>query len=206
MSPTDVAWSHFIAPTLNAFALAGSLLGLLVGIGLVLSTDSTLAFFRTMNRRVSMRQTTKSLEIPRNVEGPKGGRHPWIGVAFVLGGGYAAFALLTQLDAVRVVAALRIAENPVTAEVLIDTLRWFLIVGGLAAIVFGVMLLFFPRAWNALEKRANYWYSTRQAMRGGEEMHYGLDRLVERFPRAAGAIIGVSSLVSTAAFGILLLN
>jgi hypothetical protein len=197
-------WSELIAPTLNAFALAGSLIGMLIGIGLLVSTDSTLAFCRRMNRRISMRQATRVLEVSRDVEGAPGARHPWLGAVFVAGGAYASFMLLTQLDAAKTVAALGVSRNPVTAEVLVETLRWFLIVGGAAAVVFGAMLLFFPRAWGTLEASANRWHSTRQMMRSGDEMHLGLDRWVERFPRASGALIGVLSTVSAAAFAILL--
>jgi hypothetical protein len=203
MSPSDLVWSQIIAPTLNAFALAGSLIGVLIGAGLLLGTQDTLLFFRRINRNVSMRRALKPLEIPRIIERP-GRRHPWVGIAFMLGGAYAAIALLTQLDAAKTVAALGITRNPVTAEVLIDTLRWFLIVGGLAGVALGVILIFMPRVWAAVEAKANRWVSTRRMYTGGDEMHLGLDRWVESSPRAAGVIIGVSSLVAAGAFAILL--
>src|SRR5437868_5998141 len=162
MSPAaSFVWSELVAPALNAFALTGSLIGLVIGIGLLVSTRSTLEFFARMNYRVSMRQQTKPLEIPRDIEGGPGHRHnPVVGIAFLMGGGYASIMLLTQLDGARTVAAFGISQNPVTAAVLVDTARWFLILGGAAAIAFGVMLLFFPVAWLAVEARANRWVST----------------------------------------------
>ena len=205
MSPAaSYVWAELIAPTLNAFALTGSLIGLVIAVGLLTATGSTLAFFRRMNRRVSMRQSTKALEVSRNIEGDATRRKPLVAIMFLLGGGYASVVLLTQLNAAHAVAALGVRQNPVTAEVLVETLRWFLIVGGVAAAIFGAMQLAAPRAWLALETRANRWYSTRQLMRAGDEEHEGLDRLVHAHPRAAGIVLGVTSLVSSAAFAILL--
>jgi len=206
MSPAaDFLWTELVAPALNAFALTGSLIGLVIGAGLLLARAQTLEFFRRMNRRVSMRQATRPLEIPRDVEGGPGHRHhPVVALAFLLGGAYAAVVLFTQLDAGRTVKALGISTNPVTAEVLIQTARWFLIIGGLAAIAFGAMLLFAPRAWLALEARANRWHSTRQMMRGAETQYRGLDRWVESYPVAAGIVLVATSLIASAAFAILL--
>lgn len=206
MSPAATfLWNELLAPALNAFALTGSLIGLVIGVGLLVATDSTLQFFRRMNRRVSMRQAAKPLEVHRDIEGGPGHRHhPVVAVAFIMGGAYAAFILFTQLNAASTVKELGITQNPLTAEVLVDTARWFLIVGGLAAVALGVLMLARPQAWVALEARANEWKSTRQMMRGGDEPHDLLDRVVERFPRPAGAVLTVASLVASAAFAILL--
>ncbi len=205
MSPAEnLVWSDFVSPTLNAFALAGSLIGVLIGAGLLIARRDTLEFFRRMNYRVSMRRPARPLELSRNIEGTPGRRMPLVGAAFLLGGAYSAFVLLTQLDGARAVAAFGVRQNPVTFEVIADTLRWFLIVGGLAAIVFGAMLLFAPQAWRALEVRANRWYSTRQLLRGADESHEALDRLVEAFPRASGVVLCAASLVASIAFAILL--
>lgn len=196
-------WTNLVAPSLYTFALIGSAVGIVVGIGLVFGTASTLQFFHRVNRKVSMRQALKPMEIPRSLETP-GARHPVLGVLFLLGGAFVAFALLTQLDAAKTVAALGIKRNLLAAAIAVGTARWFLVAGAFLAIVSGVMMLFFPAAWQALERRSNKWYSTRQMMAGADEMHFGLDRLVEAFPRAAGTIIGAASLISTAAFAILL--
>ena len=197
-------WSQLVLPALNAFALTGSLLGLVIGVGLLVATAGTLDFFQRMNRRVSLRQATRALEIPRNVEGAPGKRHPALGIAFLLGGAYTAFVLLTELDTARTVDALHVARGAAVAEVLVAAARWFLVAGGVAAVAFGALLVFRPAAWAALEARANRWHSTRQMMRPSEEMHYGLDRIVQQNPRTAGALLVVTSIIASAAFAILL--
>ena len=196
-------WTNVLAPALYAFALVGSATGILVSIGLLVSTASTLQFFGRVNRRISMRKALKPLEIPRSLETP-GARHPLLGTAFLLGGAFVAFVFLVQLDAAITAAALGIKKNLAVAAVAIGAARWFLIIGALFAMLCGTLLLFFPAAWQALERHSNRWYSTRRMTAGADEMHLGLDRLVEAFPRASGAIIGAASLISTAAFAILL--
>ncbi|MBV8032614.1 MAG: hypothetical protein JO035_13975 [Betaproteobacteria bacterium] len=201
----NYVWSELVSPALNAFALLASLVGLVIAAGLLGPTQATLAAMRRVNRRISLRQATKPLEVPVIIDGPSGARrHPALGVAFMLGGAYAAAVLLLSFDPAAGVAAFRISSNPVTAQVIFESMRWFLIVGGLAGVAVGAMMIFFPAAWQAVEARANRWYSTRQLMRGGDEMHEGLDRWVEAFPRRAGFILGATSLVAAAAFAILL--
>ena len=62
------------------------------------------------------------------------------------------------------------------------------------ALVVGVMLGYFPDALGRLEAYANRWVSTRQLTMGSETMVFSLDRLVEAFPRTAGAMIVVAAL------------
>jgi hypothetical protein len=85
-------------------------------------------------------------------------------------------------------------------------MRWFMVAGGLTAVAVGVMLLFFPRAYRALEERANHWYSTRQALTGGDSMRMSLDRWVEAYPRPAGAIIACLSVIAALAFAALVFS
>jgi hypothetical protein len=59
--------------------------------------------------------------------------------------------------------------------------------------VIGGMLLFYPNAEMTIEKFANQWVSSRQAIRSGDDMHMNLDTLVEAHPKPAGWIIGCTS-------------
>jgi uncharacterized protein YjeT (DUF2065 family) len=79
------------------------------------------------------------------------------------------------------------------------------VAGSLAAIATGVMLVFFPQAWRRVEARANQWYSTRQLEVAGDALHPSLDRIVEGFPRASGAVILVMSAIATLSSAMMLL-
>jgi hypothetical protein len=204
MSPSQNAiWSQLVLPSLALFGLAGSLLGIAVGLGLLLRTAATLHFFGTMNRWVSTRRSLKPLEIPRSIGSPTARKPRWNGLVLVLAGAYVS-VVLWQLDGGKLAFAIPPgARYAVITGILFSALRWFMVVGGLAVVAVGVMLLFFPAAYPAFEARANHWYSTRQALTGGDRMHMTLDRLVESFPRAAGLLIVCLSLVSAVAFGFL---
>jgi len=207
MSPAqNVLWSQVVLPSLALFGLAGSVLGIAVGLGLLLRSAATLRFFGTMNKWVSTRRILKPLEIPRNVGTPTASKPRWNGLVLVLAGAYVSI-VLWQLDGAKLASAMTHgARHPVVTEILLKAMRWFMVAGGLASVAIGVMLLFFPRAYPAFEARANHWYSTRQALTGGDSMHMTLDRWVEAYPRAAGAIIACLSVIAALAFAALVFS
>src|ERR1700716_1913412 len=81
MSPAqNLVWSKVVLPSLALFGLAGSLLGIAVGLGLLFRTAATLRFFATMNRWVSTRRSLKALEIPRSIGSPTARKPRWNGL------------------------------------------------------------------------------------------------------------------------------
>jgi hypothetical protein len=205
-SSYSLLWSQLVLPSLALFGLAVSLLGIGVGLGLLFRKAATLRFFETMNRWTSTRQALRPLEIPRNVDASAARRPRWNGVVLALAGAYVAIAL-SQLSGAKVAGSLALAARYASlAEMAVNTIRWLMVLGGLAAVAIGIMLLFFPQALRGVEERANRWYSTRQALSGGDAMRMGLDRWVAIFPRASGTLIACLSLVSTVAFALLVLG
>ena len=190
------------------FLLVGGLFGLAVGAGLVWRSSATLRFFARMNRWISTRRSLKSVEIPRGMDNqlPADPKRRWLaGTIFALGGAYAAVVLATEVDVAKVAWAFDV-RGPLlpVSMILIDTMRWFLVAGCLGAVAIGGLLIFFPGVWHAVEARGNRWYSTRQLMLGGDEQHLTLDRWVELFPRAAGAIVVALSLIPALTAAVLL--
>lgn len=201
----NVLWSKVVLPSLALFGLAGSVLGIAVGLGLLFRSAPTLRFLGTMNRWVSTRRVLKPFEIPRSVGSPTARKPRWNGLVLVLAGAYVSI-VLWQLDGARLASAMAHGTRySVVTEILLKATRWFMVAGGLTAVAIGVMLLFFPRAYPALEARANHWYSTRQALTGGDNMRMTLDRWAAAYPRAAGAIIACLSVIGALAFAALIL-
>ena len=207
MSPAHSPfWSQVVLPSLALFGLAGSVLGISVGLGLLLRSAATLRFFDTMNRWVSTRRTLKPLEIPRYVGSPSARKPRWNGLVLVIAGAYVVF-VLWQVDGAKFAAALAQGGRYATVtEILMKAVRWIMVAGGLAAVAVGVMLLFFPGAYLAFEARANHWYSTRQAFTGSDAVHMTLDRWVAAYPRFSGALIACLSVVALLGFAALLLS
>lgn len=195
--------AQILVSTVVLFLFVTSLLGLVLGLGLVLRSTAILPFMALMNQWVSTRQALKPLEFPVHVASAAAGAR-WFGVILVAVGAYSAVVLVGSFDVQRVAALFRIDARYSLAGLGLETLKWFLVVGSVAAIVTGIMLLFFPRAWRSVEDRANRWYSTRDLELAGDTVYMSLDKMVEAFPRAAGGVIVVISLVAAIASGIVL--
>src|SRR3954471_14400480 len=105
MSPaTNPFWSQVVLPSLAVFGLAGSVLGISVGLGLLVRSAATLRFFDTMNRWISTRRTLKPLEIPRYVGSPTARKPRWNGLVLLVAGAYVAI-VLGQLDGAKAALA-----------------------------------------------------------------------------------------------------
>jgi hypothetical protein len=185
--------------SLLIFLLAGSLLGIALGASLLARSTRAQAFLGGMNRWVSTRRMLRPVELPR--ETGHGGRG--LGLVLVVAGAYA-LTVLVQIPVAKVAMAMRVGASSTLALIAIETLKWLLLAGCAASVVTGVMLLFFPHAWRAVEARANRWYSSRQLAVGGDDMHLPLDRLAQTHPRAAGGAILALSLASAVATAALL--
>ncbi len=194
--------TQFLIPVLIRFFFVFGIIGFAVGVGLIVNRVRMLRLFGIMNRWVSMRRSTKWLSIPRDT-GPFVQRfRRLIGTTFVLVAAFSTFVMITQLDAHRIVAALGVDIPYPLAMWIVESLRWILIVGSMVAIGVGIMLIFFPNVMQAVETRADHWYSTRSHSRAADTMHMGFDKLVENYPRAMGWIIAAASFVVVIHYGI----
>ena len=174
------AW-NLVGQVLIVAFLVVAVSGLGVGIGLILSTRTTSKFFRGLNRLLS----------PRAVPGMHAYQR-WLAAAFVLGGLIASFGLVAVVDVA--VLSRTLAEGSAAAWIalVLDWARWLLIVGSVAGVVVGAMLLFAPNAESRLEAFTNRWVS-RRVVRGWDGLHMSLDRLVEAHPMPAGWLLACSS-------------
>lgn len=195
---------QFFVPFIVRFFFVFGIIGFAVGVGLIFNHVRMHQFFGIMNHWVSMRRSTRWLAIPLDTGSTMQRFRRLIGAAFILVAAFSTFVLITQIDANRVVAALRVEVPYSFATWIMESVRWFLIAGSMVAIAVGIMLIFFPNALRAIETRANHWYSFRCCSRSGDTMHMDFDRWIENHPRAMGWIIAVASLVVVVDYGTLL--
>jgi hypothetical protein len=193
------ALQQILLTSVLAFLLAGSLFGVAIGAGLFARSARARSFMSALNRWVSMRRVLRPVELPR--DSGKGGRA--LGVVLAVAGGYSLF-VLAPASAARLAAMLRIGSASPLALIAIESAKWLLVVGCAVSVAIGIMMVFFPRAWRAVEERANRWYSTRQLTMGGNDMHVPLERMAEVHPRAAGVAILALSIASAVATALLL--
>jgi hypothetical protein len=199
------AFVQWLAQSLAIFFLLGGFVVLAVGLGLFFNSERTLRLFGPMNRWVSMRRTTRPLEIARDTR-PIVLRHRrLIAAACILGGVFALYGLFTHFDAKAVIYVYRLEIfKPSFAGWIADSARWILIVGNAAAIVIGLALAFSPSAVAKLEAAGSRWYSERQATKGADDMKTPLDDRVAAYPRYSGVIMMFFGLVLIGVFGSML--
>jgi hypothetical protein len=173
-------------------------IGFAVGVGLIVSSARTLQFFHAMNRWISMRGALKPMEIPRDTEPLSHGHRRSLGYALVAGGAFSAFGLAAGVDAAAVGASFARGDMVRIVAIAAGALRWFLIVGSVAGVAVGLLLLVSPDALAVLEKHANRWVSSRRAMRGADDLNLTLDRLVETHPGPSGWILVCTTLGAAA--------
>lgn len=181
-------------PSVVEFFLLVGVVGVLVGIGLILWREPTLRFLAVLNRWVSTRRWLKSAEIPHDTSSGVQRYRLWIGLFFVLAAAYSLFGLLTRFNVQAVVPANSLGGWTPAAHWLLDSLRWFLVVGSIAAAAVGALLVLMPETLRKLEARANEWHSSRKAFGGvADAMYMPLDKWVEHYPRLAGAVIAAGA-------------
>lgn len=189
---SGVFW-QWIAQCSMVLFLVVAVTGFAVGVGLLVSTQKTIALFHVVNRWVSTRHALKSVEVSRDTERVSHKYQRWVAGGFVIGGLVSVVGLIAGLDVGAASAAIaRQAMVPVTA-IILNAVKWFLVVGSAFGVVIGGMLLFYPNAEATLEKFANRWVSSRRVVRNWDDMHMTLDRLVEAHPRPAGWVIACTS-------------
>jgi hypothetical protein len=192
LSPDDMLWQLLFRFCI-AVVLVFAAVGLAAGIGLIVASARTLRVFAVLNRWISTRGAFKALDVPRSTEQFSHRNRRWIGGALIAGGLFAALGLFVGVNAAAVGAFAK-GDMAIVLAVVAATLRWFLIVGSLAGVAVGAMLCFFPDALVILEKYANRWVSTRHVVRGADDVHLTLDRLVEAHPGPSGWILACTTL------------
>jgi hypothetical protein len=190
---------------LEVLFLAGGLMTLAVGAGLIVRSQGTLRWLAALNHRVSLQRAFRARDVSRDTRQPVEKHRRWLAVVFGTGAVYALYGLSTAFDAQAVSAVLGLDTRPSSIGVwLAESARWVLIVGNLAAIMVAVLLGFCPGLLGALGGRGSRWYSDQPLIRTADTMHLPLDNWVARFPRTAGWIIMAGGLVLATDFGIML--
>jgi hypothetical protein len=201
------SFMQWLAESLVLIFLLGGLAVLAVGLGLIFNSAGTLRLFESMNRWVSMRRTTKPIEINRDTRQFVQRYRRVVAAAFIVGGLFALYGLTMRFDERAAAAVLGLGiYKPAFSGWVVDSARWVLILGNLSAIVIGLALAFSPAAVEKLEAAGSRWFSERQMSKGATAPHNPLDQKVAANPRASGLLMAFFGLVLVCAFGLMLLG
>jgi len=167
--------------------------GIVLGVGLSFSSARTLRFLKATNRWVSMPKSFESLEKPHDIDKAIMKRRRFSATFFIVGGAYTVIMLLFVVEFPYVVAALSENANPIIVAILVESLKWLLVLSGVLAIVVGIAMLVSENALPALRAKLDHWYSADKVTEAASEMHMTLDNLTEAYPRASGLVLLVIS-------------
>lgn len=192
----------FLTQFMVMFFFVFGIIGFAIGVGLILNHVRMHRMFGVLNHWVSLRRSTKWMAVPRDTSAAVASYRHLLGGLFILVAAYSTYVLMTQVDVPRLVTALRVDAPPALVALIVDSARWFLVVGGMVAIAVGIMLISFRNALGAIETHANRWYSFRHHSLGADTMHLGFERWTESHPQTTGWVLAVGALVVVIAFGL----
>lgn len=188
-------FDQILVPAVFMFFLISGLFGLGIGIALMIFRQQALRFFAPMNRWVSARERLEPLETRREIEPFVYRYRRWFSALFVLGGAFSMFMLLMKVDAGAVASLFGAARLSIVGPWIVQSIAAILVFGSALAVAIGAILGFFPQALAHLETRTNRWYSSRQVLKGADDMHMPLDRWFASSPRLAGGMLALAALI-----------
>jgi hypothetical protein len=194
-----------LGPVLYVLLLGGAVLGLVVGIVLLVNSERVLRWNAALNRWYSTRQAFNRLEEPIDVKRIVYRWHRVTGVLVFAGALFTLDVLAFSYKTNALVHAFRGVGNPHLLGIFFEALRITLIVGNVAGLVAGAILCFRPSLLKGVEAMGDRYYSSREAVKPLEVMHFQPDEFVRSRPRLVGTLFTAGSLYILVALGLLLL-
>src|SRR5687767_5954978 len=195
-----------LGPVLYVLLLAGAALGLVVGVMLVVDSARVMRWNSALNRWYSTRKATQVLERPVEVKRLIYRWHRVVGVLVFAGSLYTLDILVFGFNTGALVRIFRDLGNPAILSLVVETVKIFLIVGNIAALLAAAVLVFRPSLLKGLETWGDRYYSGREATEALDVMRYQPDEFVQARPKTVGALVTLSSLYVLATLGMVLLH
>lgn len=193
-----VSYSKFLGQivhqSLFIFLLFGAMLGLAAGLLLLVDSAMAFRFSERLNRWVSTRAALRPLEEHHSISRPLYRMHRLVGLLICAGALYAMVVLGTPYGEAAIGKSLSSLGPARFMSWISESMRVTLLVGNLAAFIFGVAFIVRPSALRGVEKWADRRISGRKAAKPLEEVHLPADAFVRQHPRFVGAVFTVASL------------
>lgn len=197
---------HTLGPVLFVLLLAGAVLGIVVGALLVFDSARVMRWNDALNRWFSsdspMQVLDQSVEIKRAVYR----WHRLVGVLLFGGAFFTLDALAFGFTTTALVRTLRGTGSSELLGLVFETVRIFLIIGNVFALIAAVVLVFRPSLLKGLENWAdrNYSYSGRASAETLNVMRYQPDDFVRARPKVVGTVVLLGSIYALAGLSLLL--
>ena len=182
-----------------AFVFIGNAASLLVGIAMMARPDKVLKLNRALGQWVVTRPLEQALNKPRKAGFSMHGSQRVTGAVILLASLYVFYTFLN--DHLYLAALLGLKAGGWQASFM----RWLGVLGGIAAISIGFLLLLQPARLKGLEAEANRWHATDRFSELIDKPHYQPDRFISRHIYWVGGLIVAGSVYTLAMLGYYLL-
>jgi hypothetical protein len=175
---------------------AGSLVGVLVGAGMLLKPERMAFLNQYFSRWVSMDKIGEQLDRPRWTERSFYRHHRLVGAILIIGAIFVLYIFLFRFNVRRISAV----TAPGNWE-LLDALVGMLLVGSVLAALVGIIVLARPSLLRDIEKSINRWIPVEPAVKLFDSMRYSFDQHILRHRKIAGVLMVVGNLGILMALG-----
>jgi hypothetical protein len=188
------------------FLFVGAVLALIAGILLIVDSQRALRISDWLNRWVSTRSALRPLEAHRSIARPLYRMHRLVGTFICAGALYSLAVLGSAKGEAAILHSLGSLGPARFSAWLSESLRYILLTGNFAALLFGLVFIVRPSALKRLESWADRSISARKSTKPLEEMHQPVDRFVRAYPRLVGMLVCLGSAFILANLGYALLR
>ena len=195
---------YTLAPVLYVLLLSGAALGLIIGALLLIDSERVMRWNYMLNRWYSTRQAMRALERPIDLKRPFYRWHRVLGVLVFAASLFTLDVLVFGFQTSALVRALRGMADPAVLSLALDSVRWFLIAGNVAALVAAAVLVFRPSLLKGLEVWGDRHYSGRTSTKALDIMRYQPDDFVRARPRLVGGLLVLGSIYVLLTMGVMI--
>lgn len=174
---------------IELFFIIGGFFAIVVGLVLFVKPDMIATWSHLGNRWFSASNWTKPLDVIRETDSFYFKNHLLVGVVMMVVSVIGFFLVLNRIpDTNEVIAATSDAEVGMSLGILLESLKWFLIVTIILGFPMWALLAFRPEKLKSVNSKLNTWVSAGLILLPLEKMNHGFDNFVLHYHRFFGAI------------------
>ena len=204
MKPVIDLLIYTLAPAIYVLLLGGAVLGLVIGALLLIDSERVMRWNYVLNRWYSTRQAMRALERPIDLKRPFYRWHRLVGVVVFAASLFTLDVLVFGFQTSALVRAMRGMGHPAILSLVLDSVRLFLIVGNVAALLAAAVLVFRPSLLKGLEVWGDRHYSGRTSTKALDIMRYQPDDFVRARPKLVGGLFVLGSAYVLLTLGVMI--
>jgi hypothetical protein len=195
-----------LGPVLFVLLLAGAILGIVIGTLLVFDSARVMRWNDALNRWFSSGSTAELLDRSVEIKRAVYRSHRLVGLLLFGGAFFTLDSLAFGFTTTALVRTLRGTADSALLGIMFETVRIFLIIGNVFALLAAVVLVFRPSLLKGLENWADrsYSYSGRESAEKLNVMRYQPDDFVRARPKVVGTVVLLGSIYALAGLSLLL--